>query len=65
MDLEEFKPVRPYKTLSTLTHQEFTLLITSHDPTAVEWRRLHKMEFEISLKASDLLNDFFKRNTDS
>jgi hypothetical protein len=65
MDLEEFKPIRPIKTLSTLTNQEFTLLITSHDPTAIEWRRLHKMEFETRLKASDLLNDFFKRNTDS
>jgi hypothetical protein len=65
MKAEEFKPLNSIKKLSALTKEEFNLLITSDDPVAVEWRRLHQKEFEIRLKASDLLNDFFKRNSHS
>lgn len=65
MENQEFKPLKNHKTLSTLTQQEFHLLITSRDPLAVEWRRLHKKEFEVRLKASDVLNEFFRGNTKS
>jgi lysyl-tRNA synthetase class II len=65
MKAEEFKPLRNNKTLSTLSNQEFNLLITSKDPAAVKWRKLHKEEFKLRLRASDLLNDFFDRNTKS
>ena len=63
METEDYKPRVPLKTLSKLSKLEFHLLITSKDPLAVEWRRLHKKEFEVRLKASDLLNEFFRRNT--
>ena len=63
METEDYKPRVPLKTLSKLSKQEFHLLITSKDPLAVEWRRLHKKEFEVRLKASDVLNEFFRRNT--
>jgi lysyl-tRNA synthetase class II len=63
MKAEEFKPLVKNKTLSTLSNQEFNLLITSKDPLAVKWRKLHKEEFKLRLRASDLLNDFFRRNT--
>ena len=63
MKTEDYIPKVPLKKLSTLSNQEFTLLMTSKDPAAVEWRRLHKMEFKIRIQASDLLNDFFGRNT--
>lgn len=65
METEDYKPRVQMKTLSTLSKQEFQLLITSKDPKAVEWRRLHKEEFKIRLRASDLLNEFFGRNTKS
>ncbi len=65
METEEYKPKVPLKTLSKLSNQEFRLLITSKDPRDVEWRRLHKLEFEIRKSLSDLLNDFFRRNTKS
>lgn len=63
MENQEYKPKVPLKTLSKLSKQEFYLLITSKDPLAVEWRGLHKKEFEVRLKASDVLNEFFRRNT--
>ena len=63
MKAEEFKPLINNKTLSTLSNQEFNLLITSKDPAAVKWRKLHKEEFKLRLRAIDLLNDFFRRNT--
>lgn len=63
METEDYKPRVPLKTLSKLSKQEFHLLITSKDHLAVEWRRLHKKEFEVRLKASDVLNEFFRRNT--
>jgi lysyl-tRNA synthetase class II len=63
MDMEEYKPVKSMKTLSTLSNQEFHLLITSNDPLAVKWRKLHKDEFKIRLKASDILNEFFEKNS--
>lgn len=65
METEDYKPKVPLKTLSTLSKQEFQLFITSQDPSAVEWRKLHKEEFKLRLRASDLLNDFFRRNTKS
>lgn len=65
MEIEDYKPKVPLKTLSTLFKQEFNLLITSKDPVAVKWRKLHKEEFNLRLRASDLLNDFFRRNTKS
>lgn len=63
MKAEEFKPLMNNKTLSTLSNQEFNLLLTSKDPSAVKWRKLHKEEFKLRLRACDLLNDFFRRNT--
>ena len=63
MKAKEFKPLSNNKTLSTLSNQEFNLLITSKDPAAIKWRKLHKEEFKLRLQASDLLNDFFRRNT--
>ena len=63
MENQEYKPKVPLKTLSKLSKQEFYLLITSKDPRAIEWRRLHKLEFDIRIRMSDLLNDFFRRNT--
>lgn len=63
MEFEELIPLENRKTLSNLNKQEFELLLTSKDPAAVEWRRLHKKEFAIRQKASILLNEFFKRNS--
>jgi hypothetical protein len=63
MDMEEYKPVKSLKTLSHLSKYEFELLMTSKDPLAIEWRKLHKKEFEIRLKASDILNEFFEKNS--
>jgi hypothetical protein len=63
MKAEEFKPILNNKTLSTLTNQEFHILITSNDPLAVKWRKLHKEEFKIRLKAGDILNKFFQKNS--
>jgi hypothetical protein len=61
--MDEHKPVKSLKTLSTLTNQEFHLLITSNDPLAVKWRKLHKDEFKIRLIAGDILNEFFQKNS--
>ena len=63
MENQEFKPLKNRKNLSNLSNQEIHLLVTSKDLLAVEWRRLHKKEFEVRLKASDVLNEFFRRNT--
>ena len=63
MDMEEYKPVKSLKTLSTLSNQEFHLLITSNDPLAVKWRKLHDKEFKIRLKASNILKEFFEKNS--
>ncbi len=63
MENQEFKPLKNRKNLSNISNQEFHLLVTSKDLLAVEWRRLHKKEFEVRLKASDVLNEFFRRNT--
>ena len=63
MENQEFKPLKNRKNLSNLSNQEFHLLVTSKDLLAVEWRGLHKKEFEVRLKASDVLNEFFRRNT--
>ena len=62
MKAEEFKPILNNKTLSTLTNQEFHILITSNDPLAVKWRKLHKAEFKIRIEASEILNAFFEKN---
>lgn len=61
--MDEYKPVKSLKTLSTLTNQEFHLLITSNDPLAVKWRKLHKAEFKIRIEASEILNEFFEKNS--
>lgn len=61
--MDEYKPVKSLKTLSTLTNQEFHLLITSNDPLAVKWRKLHKDEFKIRMEASEILNEFFEKNS--
>lgn len=60
--MDEYKPVKSLKTLSTLTNQEFHLLITSNNPLAVKWRKLHKAEFKIRIEASEILNAFFEKN---
>ena len=62
MESEELKPLKKLKRLSNLSKEEFNLLITSSDPKAVQWRKLHKKEFQLRLRASDLLNDFFNQN---
>jgi hypothetical protein len=61
--MDEYKPVKSLKTLSKLSNQEFHLLITSNDPLAVKWRKLHKDEFKIRLVASKILNEFFEKNS--
>jgi hypothetical protein len=61
--MDEYKPVKSLKTLSTLTNQEFHLLITSNNPLAVKWRKLHKAEFKIRIEASEILNAFFEKNS--
>jgi hypothetical protein len=61
--MDEYKPVKSLKTLSTLTNQEFHLLITSNNPLAVKWRKLHKAEFKIRIEASEILNEFFEKNS--
>jgi hypothetical protein len=61
--MDEYKPVKSLKTLSTLTNQEFHLLITSNNPLAFKWRKLHKAEFKIRIEASEILNEFFEKNS--